>query len=516
MMKRRDFLKATAVAGITPVFVHGVPIKGMENSKLMQLLADEDCEDKVLVLIQLNGGNDGLNTLLPKDQYQKLAIARPDILIDENKILPVMGDDSLGLHPKMTALNNLYSDGKVTMIQNVGYPDQNFSHFRSTDIWLTASDRDVVLDTGWLGRTMDCKHPTFPVDYPNEANPDPIGIQTGVFVSPSFLGSNASYGHAIDDPDEFYQLITDEDNTPTDTPYGHELSFIRQTARQSNAYNQRIVDAADKQENLSNLYPPARQNKLADQLKIVARMIGGGLKTKMYMVSLGGFDTHANQVSTGDTSEGVHANLLEMISEAMNAFQDDIEKMNVSNRVLTMTFSEFGRRIGSNGSAGTDHGAAAPMFLMSSAVEGSIIGNNPVLPNNPTANDNLDMEIDFRSVYATVLRDWFCLDEEKIKDVLYGDFDLLPLKTTSIRNYDSSLARVKLFPNPASDFIYLETELNGFSIDIFDNKGLRILKQYEKGKGPLHQVQINHLAKGKYKLRISNSSGSRVIPFLKQ
>lgn len=514
MMKRRDFFK-TAAAATTPVLLHGIPVAGMQNSKLLQLLADEDCADKVLVLIQLNGGNDGLNTIMPLDQYDKLARGRSNILVPENEVLSLNGVPDMGFHPRMGELQNLFNDGKISVIQNVGYPNQNFSHFRSTDIWLTASDSDVVLDTGWLGRALDCDHPDFPTDYPNAENPDPIGVQTGLFVSPAFLGPNSTFGHAIEDPEEFYQLITDEDNTPTDTPYGHELAFIRQTARQSNAYNQRIVEVAQNQDNLSSLYPTAGQNRLADQLKIVARMIGGGLKTKVYMVSLGGFDTHASQVDPNSTTSGAHADLLGMVSEAMNAFQDDIEKMNVSNRVLSMTFSEFGRRIGSNGSQGTDHGAAAPMMIMSSAVEGSIIGDNPVLPDNPTDRDNLEMDIDFRSVYATVLRDWFCLDEEKIKDILYGDFDLLPLKTTSINNYDSALARLSVFPNPARDFVYIEGRVNGnLKVEVFGASGKRISSQYIQSKEPLKSVDIRGLSKGMYHLRLSHNTGSRVVKIL--
>ncbi|TXC77090.1 DUF1501 domain-containing protein [Luteibaculum oceani] len=516
MMKRRDFLKTASAAAATPVLLNGIPVQGMEHSKLLQLLSDSNCEDHVLVLIQLNGGNDGLHTVVPLDQYDKLQAARPDIIIPENSVQKLTGRDDLGFHKRMSQLNDLYSDGKLTVVQNVGYPNQNFSHFRSTDIWLMASDHDEVLDTGWLGRYMDCDHPTYPESYPNNNFPDPLGIQTGVFVSPAFLGPNASFGHAIEDPDEFYQLIEDEDNTSTDTPYGHELAFIRQTARTANAYNLRIQEAASNQNNISTLYPPNRQNRLADQLKIVARMIGGGLKTKLYMVSLPGFDTHASQVDSLDKNEGMHGDLLQMVSEAMNAFQDDIEKMGVSNKVLTMTFSEFGRRIASNGSAGTDHGAAAPIIMMSSAIEGSIIGNNPVVPDNVRVQDNLPMEIDFRSVYATVLRDWFCLDEEKIKKVLFKDFPFLPLKTTGVRNYNSDLAKIKMFPNPAVEFIYLETELTSFHLEIFDNAGMRKLDLMVKGSGALKQVNISTLPPGLYHLRISNPSGHRVMKLVKK
>ncbi|MGB0167010.1 MAG: DUF1501 domain-containing protein [Luteibaculum sp.] len=515
MMKRRDFLKTTAGGALSSFMLQGIPVQSMANSKLLQLLADEECEDRILVLIQLNGGNDGLHTLIPLDQYDKLQLARPNFVYPENQALPLLGVNDLALHGSMTHLRNLYADGKLTLVQNVGYPNQNFSHFRSTDIWLTASDEDEVLDTGWLGRTMDCKHPDYPTNYPNEDFPDPIGIQTGVFVSPGFLGQNASYGYAIDDPDNFYQLIDDTDNTPTDTPYGHELSFIRQTARQSNAYSQIIVEAAGKQNNLSDLYPAARQNSLADQLKIVARMIGGGLKTRIYMVSLGGFDTHANQIEPGSPTEGLHGELLFKVSEAMNAFQDDIEKMGVSNKVLSMTFSEFGRRIASNGSYGTDHGSAAPLFIMSSGIEGSIIGNNPVIPNTVGPQDNLDMEIDFRSVYATVLRDWFCIPEDKIREILFGDFDILPLQTTGVKSYDSSLAQIKLFPNPAQNDVFIENDGQAYKLEIFDARGMRVKGPLKFSGNNLQPIDVSPLKSGSYHVKLQNASGYRVMQMIK-
>ncbi len=513
-MKRRDFLKTAGATGVGSFMLQGVPVQGMESSKLLRLLSSEDCEDNVLVLIQLTGGNDGLHTLVPLDMYDRLQAARPGFALPENDLLPLMGQDTLALHKKMSHLQNLYSEGKVTFIQNVGYPNQNFSHFRSTDIWLTASDEDVILETGWLGRSMDHFHPDFPNNYPTEEFPDPIGVQTGVFVSPGFLGQSASYGYAIDDPDFFYQLIADTDDTPTDTPYGHELSFIRQTARQSNQYSEVIRNAATSQENLSRLYPPEKENELADQMKIIARMIGGGLKTRIYMATIGGFDTHAKQIEDGDPNEGLHAELLHKVSEAMNAFQDDIQRMGISDKVLTMTFSEFGRRVASNGSRGTDHGAAAPMILMSSGIDGQVIGNNPVLPENAAWDDNIEMEIDFRSVYATVLRDWFCIPEDKIREILFGDFDLIPL-TTGVRSYSPKLSQVTMFPNPAKDEVFFETDIKALKVEVFDVRGLRVSKTTLNGENPLKKLDIQQLKTGSYTVRLSYAKGSRALPLVK-
>jgi uncharacterized protein (DUF1501 family) len=524
-MKRRNFIKSiSATAGASAIMLNGTPLKAMENSPLINLLksAGSNCEDHVLVMVQLNGGNDGLNTIVPLDQLSNLVKVRNNITIPENKLLSMNGVANNALHPALTGFQTLFNDSKATIVQNVGYPNQDYSHFRSTDIWLTASNADTVLNTGWGGRYFNTDHPLFPEGYPNTENPDPIAIQVGYIASPAFHGPNANFGHTINGLDEFYDLVEDNDSTDTSNPYGHELAFIRRTARQTNAYNERIKSAAESAANISTLYPAEGENELADQLKIVSRCVAGGLKTKMYLVTLGGFDTHALQVDSNDVTQGTHADLLKKIGDALIAFQDDIEKLNVSERVLSMTFSEFGRRITSNGSLGTDHGAAAPVFMVSNGIDAGIIGENPTITGNETSQDNLPMQIDFRSVYGSVLRDWFCVDEETIREVLFGDFPKLRLTATSIAEKEAGVDAIVLYPNPVGSRLNVKLALSTaqkLNFEVYNALGMRVkqfdTKQVSRGEQVL-EFEMNGIKSGAYHLRVYGNNVSLSKPFLKK
>jgi uncharacterized protein (DUF1501 family) len=515
-MNRRKFLSGFAAAAATPIFINGLPLTSMADSPLLSMLARSgNCDGRVLVLIQLNGGNDGLNTVIPLDQYDKLFSARQSVVIPEDKVLPVTGNSTLGLHPSMTGLRDMYNNGLVTMVQNVGYPNQDFSHFRSTDIWLTGSASNTTLNTGWLGRYLDTDYPDFPTGYPNAITPDPLAIQVGYVVSPAFQGPNGTFGMAITDPENFYQLITDTESTPTDTPRGHELAFLRQTARQTNAYADRVKGAAGMATNLSTLYPAG--NKLADQLKIVARLIAGGLQSKMYMVNLGGFDTHAQQTET-DTTTGAHADLLKTLSDAIFAFQDDLKLLQVDDKVLGMTFSEFGRRIRPNGSQGTDHGAAAPLFIFGKTFSGKVIGTNPLIPTNPTTNDNVPMQYDFRSVYATIMRDWFCVPDDVVDGVFGGDFEYLPL-ATGIDEVTPERS-ISAYPNPCENGTHLHFISSGeeVKLEIYNTIGQKVGQQdrkyYPAGEQTIN-VDLGSLRSGNYIIRLSSRSFASTVPVTK-
>ncbi len=517
-MNRRKFIQGATTAVALPAMLSGLPVSAMANSPFLQLLAQAagDCDDRVLVLIQLNGGNDGLNTIVPLDQYSKLVAARSNIVIPENKLLPLQNNASLGFHPSMAKIHEMNGDGMITVIQNVGYPQQDFSHFRSTDIWLTGSAADQVLSTGWLGRYLQTDYSDYPTGYPNATTPDPLAIQVGYSVSPAFQGSNGTMGVAITDPDDFYQLLTDTESTPTDTPRGHELAFLRQTARQTNSYAIRMKAAAGMATNLSTLYPVG--NNLANQLKIVAQLIAGGLKTKLYMVGITGFDTHSAQINTGDPLTGMHADLLKQVSEAVFAFQDDLKLLQVDDRVMGMTFSEFGRRIKSNGSLGTDHGAAAPLFLFGKKFPGKVIGSNPLIPANPTGNDNLPMEIDFRSVYSSILKDWFCVPDGVVDGVMGGDFEDLPLAT----GIDDVAAKPELniYPNPFTQSTRINFNSRGeeVGVEVYSAIGVRV-KSLEKQYFPAGQAHVDldgrDLRSGNYFIRLSSKRYSVTQPIVK-
>lgn len=427
-MKRRDFFKYTLPAVALPAFLDGFSLNAWGNSPLLEAISAANDTDRVLVLVQLNGGNDGLNTVIPIDLYDAYRAARTNIAIPQDKILTLEGFDKTGLNPAMMPIQRLFNDGKITIVQAVSYPNPNFSHFRATDIWLSGSDSDKMLETGWTGRYLEQEFPGFPTGYPNTNMTDPLGIQVGGIVSPALQGSVTSMGMAITNPSNFYALLNDKLSfTAAPTRAGDQLAYIRQMSMITDRYATVIKKAAQKVTKQSSLYPAQGKNPLADQLKIVARLIAGGLKTKVYMVNIGGFDTHAKQTDATDTTSGIHARLLERLSEAINVFMTDINELGAGDRVLGMTFSEFGRRIKSNASGGTDHGAAAPVFLFGNGVQPGILGTNPELPAVANVKDNVAMQHDFRSLYTSILENWFLVSGAESQAVLFKDYESLAI-----------------------------------------------------------------------------------------
>ncbi len=485
-----------------------------KGSLFESALRSSTATDRVLVIIQLQGGNDGLNTVIPLDQYSALSTARANILIPENLVLPLTGTTVTGLHPSMPEIQGLFNNKQAMIIQGVSYPNPNFSHFEATDIWMTASDSEESLITGWAGRYLGVEDPGYPTGYPNQNNPDPLAIQIGSTVSTTLQGPSASMGIALTNTTNFYQLTSGNYGQAPSTPAGHELAFIRETSIETQAYSSAIKQAALNQQNLSTLYPTAGTNELADQLKIVAQLIGGGLQTKIYMVSLGSFDTHSSQVSaTGGNQTGTHANLLSKFSVAINAFMDDITKMNQQDRVLGMTFSEFGRRIISNGSQGTDHGTSEPVFLFGTQVSGGLLGTNPVIPANATVNDNLVMQTDFRSVYSTMLANWFCVPVDTVNSIMgtpdQSSFPLLDVltasctNTTGISQASSGANTLRNYPNPANGSTIIEFQTTGGSLEIklYDAVGNEIKTLVDGSYSPgSYQIEVDthKLASGMY------------------
>ena len=427
-MKRRDFLRRTLPAVALPALLDGFSFNAWANSPLLDAIREADDTGRVLVLVQLNGGNDGLNTVIPIDLYDAYYAARTNIAIPQDKILRLQGFDKTGLNPAMTYIQNLFNEGKISIVQAVSYPNPNFSHFRATDIWLSGSDSDKMLETGWTGRYLEQQYPGFPSGYPNSNMTDPLGIQVGGIVSPALQGPVTSMGMAITNPSNFYALLNDGLTvTNAATRAGDQLAYIREMSMITDKYSTVIKQAAQKVKTQSSLYPAQGKNPLADQLKIVARLIAGGLKTKVYMVNMGGFDTHARQTDVKDTTIGAHAKLLERLSEAINAFMVDINELGAGERVLGMTFSEFGRRIKSNASGGTDHGSAAPVFLFGNGVQPGILGNNPELPATANVKDNIAMQHDFRSLYTSILEKWFLVSPAASQAVMLRDYESLAI-----------------------------------------------------------------------------------------
>jgi uncharacterized protein (DUF1501 family) len=475
-MKRRDFIKEITTLVAIPG-IGNMLIAGNKNPlPLLNAIANADDSDRVLVLIQLKGGNDGLNTVIPLDQYSAYSNARKEVAIAQSAVLPLNGYEKSGLHPAMTALQKRFNDGKVKIIQAVGYPSPNYSHFRATDIWLSASNADEIITSGWAGRYLDTVYPGFPEGYPNTQMPDPLSIEVGSVLSQAFQGGQMNLSISVSDPTNFYKLINGIQDPVPDTPAGKELAYIRTTALQTNQYASVIQNAANQVTQQSDTYPETGVNSLADQLKIVARLIAGGLKTKIYLVSLGGFDTHNSQVDDLDSSTGTHASLLKKLSDAIDVFMTDLEFLNIAKRVTGMTFSEFGRRIIANKSLGTDHGAAAPLFIFGNQVIPGILGNNPTIPSSVTTSDNIPMQYDFRAVYASLLNQWFGVDKSIVDGVLLRRFENIPLINTNTGFNNpkiNNLSTYKIEPNPfkTKTNITFETENEEVLIEIFNSKG---------------------------------------------
>lgn len=512
-MKRRDFLKVSQAATLA-YMINGNPIHAYASNPLLELLAKQTAATgRVMVMIQLSGGNDGLNTVIPLDKYSALSNARGNILIPQSKVLSLANTSVTGLHPAMSGIRDMYNNGLVNIVQGVGYPDPNFSHFRATDIWMSGSDSNQYINTGWIGRFLDEQYPNFPNGYPNTNMPDPLAIQIGSGVSSLLQGANVNMGHAISSIDSFYNIINGTVDPAPNTPAGHELTFIRYIKQQTETYTKVIQTASQKATNQSPLWPTTA-NRLADQLKIVSRLIAGGLTTPIYVVNLGGFDTHSQQTDTVDTSVGNHANLLGYISEAVNAFFDDCTILGTEERVAAMTFSEFGRRIKANASGGTDHGTTAPVMVFSKHVNPGIIGSNPSIPSNAAVSDNLSMQNDYRTIYAAVLADWFQLDVATMNNILMGNYNIQPIfkktnniEETTVHGEDDMLGQN--FPNPfsRSTTITFGSEGGLVTIQLFDVSG-RLVKTVinqpmEKGK---HSVTINRdgLPAGTYFYKLTN------------
>ena len=421
-MKRRDFIKNVAPIAVVPFFSNKLFAAAYTPSVLNEaaLLTIGSESDRVLVIVQMTGGNDGLNTVFPMNQYSNLMAARTNMLMPDTAPL-VLGSTQTAIHPAMTGLKSLYDEHKLTLVQSVSYANPNFSHFRATDIWTSGADSAEVLATGWGGRYLEYAFPGFPEAYPSTEMPDPLAIQIGSNLSPALQGYEINTGQTV--PTSFNGSITSLlGYTNTTNPGGNagaELSFLRNQQAYANQYANRIVAAWNGGANQATTYAATSTSSIAQQLKIVARLIKGGLKTKIYWVSLGSFDTHSNQVAT-DRTTGTHATMLGDMSNAIRAFQTDLSLMALEDRVVGFTFSEFGRRIKSNGSIGTDHGAAAPMFIFGSHVNWGVIGTNPVIPAAATTNDQVAMQYDFHKIYASVLQNWFCVPQADAQTVL-GD-----------------------------------------------------------------------------------------------
>lgn len=519
-MKRRDFLRSSVPAVVLPTVINGFSVKAFgAESPLAHLLNGSTPNDHVLVIVQLSGGNDGLNTVIPVDNYANYFNARSNIAIPQNRVLSLTA--KTGLNPAMTGMKAMYDEGKLSVIQAAGYPAPNFSHFRATDIWMSASDSNQVIVNGWGGRFLNYEYPNFPVGYPNNTMPDPLGIQIGSTTSLTFQGPSVSMGMSISNPTSFYNLLNGVEDPAPNNNAGKELKYIRLVAKQTSAYTTVVKAAADA---VTQQAPYPTNNPLADQLKIVARLVKGGLKTKIYQVNYGSFDTHSLQTTTTDPTVGAHATLLKNVSDAIKAFQDDLKFLGVEERVMGMTFSEFGRRIKSNSSVGTDHGAAAPMFLFGKSVVSKIWGDNPNIPAQVNVNDNIPMQYDFRSVYASMLENWLCVQNTDLQQIMLKNFQNLALVNSAACNPIPPVTAGKSYleiwgtPFTTSTEIKYKTDGGHTLLQIFDTMGRLIVTPVDAdlpaGSYSYH-YESGPLPAGVYYARLQNGSMQQVKAMIK-
>ncbi|MHA8094915.1 DUF1501 domain-containing protein [Aquirufa lenticrescens] len=500
-LTRSEFLRQMALlSGGVGLGIAGIP--GQAYAQLPASLMASVPEGNVLVIIQLAGGNDGLNTVIPAENDTYFA-KRPDIAIKKVDALALK--NGMYLHPSMTGIKSLYDQGNVAIVQSVGYANPNRSHFRATDIWNTGSDANVVWEEGWAARYLAEKYPSYPISMPSQ----PMAIQLGSVESLLFQSDIGRYGTVFEDPNLFYQLVSgtlSDDEIPPATLAGDELAFLKQVSSASLQYSTVIRDRALKGAN-SVTYPATN---LAKQLGIVSKLISGGLETPVYLCTIGGFDTHANQLNQ-------HANLWKQISDAVTAFQKDLKTQNKADKVTVMTFSEFGRRVNQNGTTGTDHGTAAPLFVIGNTVRGGLIGDNPNLV-NLDSNGDLKANFDYRQVYSTILSDHLGLSTTSTAGIFKKSFDRLPIFLNSplIAEAGVKVTLLDPAPNPASGQVRIQFaafEAMRVELALFDMQGQKIGSIYagEVQSGTYtYPIDTTHFPAGTYLVSLAASTGSRI------
>ncbi|MEL6590339.1 MAG: DUF1501 domain-containing protein, partial [Bacteroidota bacterium] len=415
-MKRRNFLKNIGLASAASPFVlNSIPVKAFSTPSISNALDCTSLRERVLVILQLFGGNDGLNTLVPIDQYSTYAQLRPSIKIPEtgsgayiNLDTNLGAADQVGLNPNMPEFKAMYDAGMMSVIQGVGYENHNRSHFKSTDLIMTGGDgtfANYSYDTGWMGRYLDHSFPGL-AGYSSPVMPDPLGIQLGNSESSLGFHIKGEFGTSINlsgqDLAGYYTLVSGIGGAPlANVPlsqYGQELAYAMAVEGSASNYSARITNVFNSGSNAVS-YP---NYDLANQLKTVARLINGGSQTKIYLVYKTGFDTHGNQLVR-------QTNLLTELSQSIKAFQDDLAASGIEDRVMTVTMSEFGRKAFENGNQGTDHGTLNSMFVFGSALKGGMYGTNldlSVLDDGAP----LNRQHDYRQVLTTLLQDWLGAD----------------------------------------------------------------------------------------------------------
>ncbi len=415
---RRSFLQALGIAGSGSMMLGSQFLTASAPSPLTSAIAAANT-DNILILIRLSGGNDGLSTVIPIEQYDSYANARPNIYIPESKVLKLT--DEFGVPSYMKSLQPMWNEGQFKAVHGVGYEGQSLSHFTGSDIYANTDLTTTGFsgeDTGWMGRHFENIYPDYLMN-PPEA---PAAIQVGSFGNLVFQGEETNYAFVTSNIDQLEEIANtglqyNLDPTLFDNcMYGDQMEFLRGVANVTYEYAGKIHEAYERGQNQVEY----QNNNIARQLALLARLIKGNLGTKVYMISMGGFDTHGNQPLA-------HERLMTNLSVAVDNFYDDLAFTQQDETVLSMTFSEFGRRIFENGSNGTDHGKAAPTLFFGKALNGSaFVGEHPTL-DNPDGRGNLEYTMDFRDLYATVMAEWMCIPIPLVEQHILGGYQYAPV-----------------------------------------------------------------------------------------
>lgn len=503
-MKRRQFIKLSSAASAVAL----TPFELQAAIKSFMPLANcPDISNRKLVLINLSGGNDGLNTIIPLNQYDIYSNLRPTIKVPisgANKYInldsTLPDNQQIGLNPALSGFKSLYDKNYLRIMQSVGYPSLNKSHFKSTDLYLTGNDGNSLsngTETGWMGRFMELYYSDLVVEN------YPLAVEIG--SNKTSLGFHAEEAHNLSlnisgqDPAGYYSVLSGLGGAPPlnilNSDYGKELEFITNTDAISNVYGQTISNAFNKGKN-DVTYP---DSDLSNQLKTVARLISGDLDTKIYMVRISGFDTHNAQVETSGDILGKHHKLLTDLASSTEAFINDLENQNLSDDVVGLTFSEFGRKAAENGNLGTDHGEIAPMFVFGKPVAGGVSGANPDL-SEATSNNNFQIktvQFDYRQTFATLLQDYLGADDTiidatffnhtlndsfinlKAEDILKSEFDIskgcVPSRINPLKDNKNWL----VYPNPVRDNVNLSSikNVDTVSFRIYNASGILLIER---------------------------------------
>lgn len=503
-MQRRNFLRsviATSAFATLPGLPTLARIMKAPDAGMGWISAPVNSKNNILVVIRLFGGNDGLNTLVPiqDDEYYRIRrdTASVDMSIKAESTIGLTGSTDLAFHPAMKPLAELYDEKKVAIVQGVGYPNMDLSHFRGTNIWLSASDSNVFETTGWMGRFLELRHER---DF--ESATDPFAIEMGDKMGRAFVGSRSQMG------------ITYASNTPiaervglsTDSYEGADLhDLIHRQASDGKKFISRTDEAVSRVPFGNGRYYDGPGN-FGTSLRTISRSIRGGLSTQLYIVHTGQFDTHSNQ-------QYDHAQQLDEMSTNVLAFQREMEDAGLDHRVSVLIISEFGRRP-SPKSTGTDHGTAAPVFVVGSAVNGGLLGVTPSVQDLNT-DGNLHWHVDFRSIYASVLEQWFGDDPSTyLPSILPRQYPTLPLFRTPPQVADP---KVLAWPTPCSSIVNIavtQGTVGTVRATITDING-RPIRVYDAGvtDGTI-QLNVSSISQGMYVVQLASGAIRSAIPIV--